>query len=324
MTRDRAVTKAAPGRTAVRGLPPPAPGQPSAGGGPDQAWLPGADQAAVAAQAAAENFPVAIRLLPRRYRGHLMAVYNFARTVDDIGDEAPPDQRLQLLDELDEDLSRLYAARQESPQLGSQPRHAAVRGLAQVVTDCDVPLQPFRDLIAANRQDQVVTRYETFDELLGYCALSANPVGRIVLQVFGASTRGRAELSDAVCSGLQIVEHLQDVAEDLRAGRVYLPAADMRSHGCTEQDLTGPMATPQLRRLIAAEADRAAKLIDSGAPLVGQLHGAARVAVAGYVAGGRIALAAIARAGYDVLAGTPKPAKSRTIRELAATLVRGR
>ena len=324
MTRDRAVTKAAPGPTAVRGLPPPAPGQASARGGPDQAWLPGADQAAVAAQAAAENFPVALRLLPRRYRGHLMAVYKFARTVDDIGDEAPPDQRLQLLDDLDEDLSRLYAARQESPQPGSQPRHPAVRGLAQVVTDCDIPVQPFRDLIAANRQDQVVTRYETFDELLGYCALSANPVGRIVLQVFGASTHGRAELSDAVCSGLQIVEHLQDVAEDLRAGRVYLPAADMRSHGCTEQDLTGRMATPQLRRLIAAEADRAAELIDSGAPLVGQLHGAARVAVAGYVAGGRAALAAIAKASFDVLAATPKPAKTRTIRELAATLVRGR
>jgi squalene synthase HpnC len=199
-----------------------------------------------------------------------------------------------------------------------------VRGLAQVVTDCDIPVQPFRDLIAANRQDQVVTRYETFDELLGYCALSANPVGRIVLQVFGASTHGRAELSDAVCSGLQIVEHLQDVAEDLRAGRVYLPAADMRSHGCTEQDLTGRMATPQLRRLIAAEADRAAELIDSGAPLVGQLHGAARVAVAGYVAGGRAALAAVAKASFDVLAATPKPAKTRTIRELAATLVRGR
>ena len=324
MTRDRAVTKAVPAPNAVRRLPPPAPGRPSAGGGGDQARQPGGDEAALAAKAAAENFPVALRLLPRQYRGHLMAVYNFARTVDDIGDEAPPDERLQLLDELDEDLSLLYAARPESLQPGSQPRHPAVRGLAEVVTDCQVGVQPFRDLIAANRQDQFVTRYETFDDLLGYCVLSANPVGRIVLQVFGASTPGRAELSDAVCSGLQIVEHLQDVAEDLQAGRVYLPAADMRSHGCSEQDLAGEVATPQLRRLIAAEADRAGELIDSGAPLVGQLHGAARVAVAGYVAGGRAALAAIARAGYDVLAATPKPAKSRTIRALASTLVRGR
>ncbi len=278
----------------------------------------------MAAKASAENFPVALRVLPRRYRGNLMAVYNFARTVDDIGDEAPPEQRLGLLDDLDEDLGRLYAARQDSLRPGSQPRHPAVLGLAKVVTDCEIPVQPFRDLIGANRQDQVVTRYETFDDLLGYCRLSANPVGRIVLHVFGCSTPGRAELSDAICSGLQIVEHLQDVAEDFQAGRVYLPAADLRRYGCTEHDLVGPAAAPQLRRLIEFEADRAAALICSGSPLVGQLRGWARVAVAGYIAGGRAALAAIALAGNDVLAATPKPAKSRTVRELASTLVRGR
>jgi phytoene/squalene synthetase len=110
----------------------------------------------------------------------------------------------------------------------------------------------------------------------------------------------------------------------MRAGRVYLPAADMRGHGCSEQDLTGTVAPPQLRRLIAFEASRAAALIDSGAPLAGQLRGAARVAVAGYIAGGRAALAAIAGAGYDVLAATRKPTKSRTVRELAVTLARGR
>jgi squalene synthase HpnC len=282
------------------------------------------DAGVLAAKAAAENFPVALRLLPRRHRGHLMAVYNFARTVDDIGDEAPPEQRLGLLDDLDEDLSRLYVARQDSLRPGSQPRHPAVRGLAEVVTDCAIPVQPFRDLIAANRQDQVITRYETFDDLLGYCTLSANPVGRIVLYVFGSSTPERAELSDAVCSGLQVVEHLQDVAEDLQSGRVYLPAADLRSYGCTEQDLTGAAAPPQVRRLIAFEASRAAALISSGAPLVGQLGGWARIAVAGYIAGGRAALAAIALAGNDVLAATPKPARSRTVRELASTLARGR
>jgi len=253
-----------------------------------------------------------------------MAVYNFARTVDDIGDEAPAEQRLALLDDLDEDLSRLYAAQEGSLREASQPSHPAVRGLTEVVTDCAIPVQPFRDLIGANRQDQVVTRYETFEDLLGYCTLSANPVGRIVLYVFGCSTSDRAGLSDAICSGLQIVEHLQDVAEDLRAGRVYLPAADLRRYGCTEQDLAGRAAPPQLRRLIAFEADRAAALISSGSPLVGQLRGWARIAVAGYVAGGRAALAAVARAGNDVLTATPKPAKSRTVRELATTLARGR
>jgi squalene synthase HpnC len=285
----------------------------------------------MAGKAAAENFPVALRLLPRRHRDHLMAVYTFARTVDDIGDEAPPDQRLQLLAELDADLGRLYTAESASEAAGTAasgadgpPGHPAVRGLAKVVTDCAIPIQPFRDLIAANQQDQVVTRYETFDDLLGYCKLSANPVGRIVLSVFGCRTPSRDELSDAICSGLQIVEHLQDVAEDLQAGRVYLPAADMRTYGCTERDLAGAVARPQLRRLIAFEADRAGALISSGAPLVGRLHGAARIAVAGYIAGGRAALAAISRADYDVLAALRKPARSRTALELAGALARGR
>lgn len=274
---------------------------------------------AMADKAAAENFPVALRMLPRRHREHLMAVYAFARTVDDIGDEAPPDQRLSLLAGLHEDLDRLYA---DPP--GSLPAHPAVRGLAAVVSDCGIPMQPFRDLIAANEQDQVVSRYQTFDDLLGYCQLSANPVGQIVLHVFGCYTPARAALSDAVCSALQVVEHLQDVAEDFRAGRVYLPLDDLHGHGCSEQDLAGTASSPQLRRLIAAEADRAAGLLAAGAPVVGQLRGAARVAVAGYLAGGRAALAALRRTRYDVLAVTPRPSKGRTAAAFASALVRGR
>jgi squalene synthase HpnC len=274
---------------------------------------------AMAAKAAAENFPVALRMLPRRYRDHLMAVYAFARTVDDIGDEAPPDQRLGLLADVHEDLKRLYAG-----PPGSPPVHPAVGGLASVVMECAIPMRPFRDLIAANEQDQVVSRYQTFDDLLGYCQLSANPVGQIVLYVFGCYTPGRAEKSDAVCSALQVIEHLQDVAEDYQAGRVYLPQDDLRSHGCREQDLAGPVTSPQLRELIAAEGVRAARLLATGAPLVGQLRGAARLAVAGYLAGGRAALAALARARYDVLAVTPRPSKGRTAAAFASALVRGR
>jgi len=275
----------------------------------------------MAGKAAAENFPVALRMLPRRHRDHLMAVYSYARTVDDIGDEGAPEQRLALLAEMAEDLRRLYAPPGSD---AGRPRHPAVRGLATVVTDCAIPIQPFLDLIGANQQDQLVTRYHSFDELLGYCKLSANPVGRIVLDVFGCSTPERVELSDSICTGLQIVEHLQDVAEDFQAGRVYLPAEDLRSYGCTEEDLADSATPPQLRRLISFEADRAGSLISQGAPLVGQLRGAARAAVAGYLAGGRAALAAIAAADYDVLAATPKPAKSRTIRELASAMLRGR
>ena len=270
----------------------------------------------IAAKAADENFPVAMRALPGRYRRHLMAVYVFARTVDDAGDLAAPGERMHLLTELEEDLMRLYCA--------GRPRLPAVAGLVGTVADCGIPMQPLQDLIRANQQDQVVTRYETFTELVGYCKLSANPVGRIVLRVFGCYTPQRALLSDAVCTGLQLAEHLQDVAEDLRSGRIYLPAADMRRFDCTEQDLACSHAPPQLRQLIAFEAGRAKRLIDGGARLVGTLRGFPRVAVAGYVAGGRAALAAIAAADHEVLAATPRSDKTRMARELATAFAAGR
>jgi squalene synthase HpnC len=273
--------------------------------------------AATVAKAADENFPVALRLLPRRHRLHLMAVYGFARTVDDIGDLAPPGQRLELLADIEDDVRRLYGAGDARP---GAAEHAAVRALAATVADCQVPMQPFLDLIEANRQDQAVTRYESFDDLLGYCRLSANPVGRIVLYVFGCFDPRRAELSDAICSGLQLTEHWQDVAEDMRAGRIYLPADDMRAYGCSEQDLTQAHAAPALRRLLAFEVDRARAMIDSGAPLIRTLRGASRAAVAGYVAGGRAALAAISAADFDVLADTPRPGKARLAAELVVAL----
>jgi squalene synthase HpnC len=275
-----------------------------------------------AERASGENFPVALRLLPTSRRGYLMAVYGFARTTDDIGDRAPPGQRLRLLDELEEDLRRLYAGRGPAATAGPQTR--VVRELEPAVTDCGIPMQPFLDLIQANRQDQVVGRYQSFEELTGYCRLSANPVGRIVLHVFGCFSERRAELSDSVCTALQLAEHWQDVAEDFRADRIYLPAQDMKEYGCTEDDLSLATAPPQLRALIAFETDRAAAMLNAGAPLIGSLRGAARVAVAGYVAGGRAALAAIAGAGHDVLRGAPKPRKQRLAAELLLAYVRGR
>jgi squalene synthase HpnC len=307
--------------------------------------------AGAAAQATAENFPVALRLLPGRYRRHLMAVYRFARTVDDIGDAAlpataatvattatvaapadgaqpPGDQsadqpaddqraeRLRLLDELDDDLGRLYR--------GQAPRLEVIGQLAATVTECGLPRQPLRDLIQANRQDQLISRYQTFDDLAGYCELSANPVGRIVLYVFGAYTPRRAALSDHVCTALQLAEHWQDVAEDLRAGRIYLPAEDLERFGCTPRDLAEPTAGPAVRALMSFQVARASALLSDGSPLIATLHGAARLAVAGYVAGGRAALAAIENAHYDVLAATPHPAKRRLAAELVRAYARGR
>jgi squalene synthase HpnC len=296
--------------------------------------------AAIAAQAGAkapaENFPVALRFLPRRYRGHLAAVYGFARSVDDMGDEAAPRERAALLDELEADVRRLYRMVSRGPSAGGEgggpgdegsgggpPRISAVRALAPAVVTCAIPAQPFHDLIAANRQDQVVSRYPTFGDLEDYCRLSANPVGRIVLHVFGAATPEREALSDRVCTALQLAEHWQDVAEDLRAGRIYLPQEDMERFGCTEDDLAAPRATGRVRALMAFEERRARDLLDTGAPIVGTLHGAARLAVAGYVAGGRAALAAIAASGHDVLRATPRPGRARVAVEMVSAYATG-
>jgi squalene synthase HpnC len=325
------------------------------GGGPRLEARAGASVAAAvdamdpgAARASGENFPVALRLLPTRRRTYLMAVYGFARTTDDIGDRAPREQRDGLLDELEADLRRLYASQAGDGAGASQAgdgagasqggegagasqggdgagaRTRVVRTLAPAVTECGIPMQPFLDLIQANRQDQVITRYQTFADLLDYCRLSANPVGRIVLHVFGQFSERQAELSDSICTALQLAEHWQDVAEDLRAGRVYLPAQDMNEFGCTEEDLSQASAPPQVRALIAAETGRAKVMLEAGAPLIGTLHGAARVAVAGYVAGGRAALAAIAAADHDVLRATPLPRKRRLAAELILAYARGR
>src|ERR1700744_1365259 len=252
---------------------------------------------AAAAQASSENFPVALRILPARYRRHLMPLYGFAGLTDDSGDEVSPAERLRLLDELEADVDRIYD--------GGTPRLAAMRELRITVAECAVPAQPLRDLIQANRQDQLVTRYETIDDLVGYCRLSADPIGRVVLHIFGAATPERERLSDSICTALQLAEHWQDVAEDLGKGRIYLPRADRDKFGVTEPDL-------------------AAALLDEGAPLVGTLRGAARLAVAGYLAGGRAALAAITAADYDVLAVTPHPDKRVTARLAVQAYLRGR
>ena len=276
----------------------------------------------VAANASGENFPVALRVLPRARRRHLTALYCFARLTDDLGDEAretgqaDADLRLRLLDELAADVDLIYA--------GGTPQSPVMRAMADTVRECGVPAQPLLDLIQANRQDQRVARYRTFAELARYCELSADPVGRIVLYIFGVATPERIELSDHVCTALQLAEHWQDVAEDLGRGRIYLPAEDLERFGCTEADLAGPTAGPAVRELMRFEVDRASALLDDGAPLVGTLHGTARLAVAGYLAGGRAALAAIRAQGYDVLSTTARPRKPRMAAELVKAYARGR
>jgi phytoene/squalene synthetase len=308
----------------------------------------------------AENFPVALRVLPRRYRAPLGAVYDVVRVIDDLGDEAPGD-RTALLKDFAEDLSRVWR--------GGAPRAEVLRRLVPSVRACGLEQEPFDRLIAANLQDQRVVEYASYDELRRYCTLSADPVGRIVLTIFGATPAhpGRStvhplvpqpatvhplvpqpatvhplvpqpatvsgvtsdltsdvtvELSDRVCTALQLIEHWQDVGEDRRRGRVYLPREDLDSFGVPPRDLDAPTASPALRRLMVFETDRAAALLDSGAPLVGLLRGWARLAVGGYVAGGRAALDALRRSGGDVLGAPVRARRSDMLRHLVRQLIR--
>ncbi|WP_435613001.1 squalene synthase HpnC [Streptomyces sp. bgisy159] len=278
-------------------------------------------------KAAHENFPVAPFFLPRDWRADLMAVYGFARLVDDIGDgdlapggadaqllgvsAAEADDRLVLLDAFEADLRRVFEG---------TPRHPLLRRLQPTVRRRSLTPEPFLGLIAANRQDQLVGRYETFDDLLAYCELSANPVGRLVLAVTGTASPERIRRSDEVCTALQIVEHLQDVSEDLGRDRIYLPAEDMKRFHVQEADLATGTAGASVRALVAFEAERARDLLNEGAPLVGSVTGRLRLLLAGFVAGGRAAIQAIAAARYDVLPGPPKPGKLRLLREVGVTL----
>ncbi|MET9433874.1 squalene synthase HpnC [Streptomyces sp. NPDC006551] len=295
---------------------------------------PDATSRATLDKATDENFPVAPFFLPRAWRDDLMAVYGYARLVDDIGDGdlAPggadarhlgvdperADDRLAMLDAFEADLARVFDSSHGAP------RHPLLRALRPTIQRCGLTPEPFLGLIEANRQDQLVRRYETYDELLAYCALSANPVGRLVLAITGTETPERVRRSDTVCTALQIVEHLQDVAEDLRRDRIYLPAEDLKRFHVTEDDLARPTGGASVRALIAFEAARARALLDDGTPLVGSVHGRLRLLLAGFTAGGHAALDAIAAAGFDVLPRPPRATTASVMRQAGTVLLRAR
>jgi squalene synthase HpnC len=253
----------------------------------------------VATQASGENFPVASRLLPKRSRSQLMAIYEYARLVDDVGDEAPGD-RGQQLDWLEAELRRTA---------NGEATHPIFRRLTPVLDVAGI--DPCLQLIEANRLDQKIRSYGTFEELRAYCMLSAAPVGRLVLSVFAALTPDRVAISDDVCCGLQLVEHLQDVGEDFGRGRVYLPMDDLARFDCTTSDLGERRASEPLRALIRFEAARAEALLGRGRALVASLAGRQRLAIVGFVAGGLAAVDAVREADCDVLAHHCRPSKQR-------------
>lgn len=279
----------------MRPTPQPAPGQRQAGSSYD-------DQA-LQHRESGENFPVALRLLPRRHRDHLHAVYAYARTVDELGDSYAGD-RTAALKELAADVDVLFG--------GGEPGQPVLRQLAPTVRARGLSKEPFVALIEANLQDQTVSRYATFAQLRDYCGLSADPVGRIVLEVFGQATPGTIARSDEVCTALQLLEHWQDVAEDRKAGRVYVPQEDLVEYGVDERELDASVAGPRLRELMRFEIERAAQLLAAGSSLVGLLRGWCRVAVAGYIAGGQATVVALRQTDGDVLSATARPSRPGT------------
>jgi squalene synthase HpnC len=257
------------------------------------------DLDALAAKAADEYFPVALRVLPAEMRTHLAAVYAYARFVDDLGDRYIGD-RLGALDRAEAELGRALAG---------EPAHPVFADVATTIRAIGVGREPLDDLIAANRLDQRQQRYSSYEELEAYCALSANPVGRLVLGVFGATDEGSIVLSDRICTGLQLVEHLQDIGEDARDGRVYFPMRDLDRFGVGVSDLQGTDSSPALRRLVAFESSRARKLLIDGRGLVTRFNGVRRLAIAGFIGGGVAQLDEIAKRQFDVLSRLAKAPK---------------
>jgi squalene synthase HpnC len=258
--------------------------------------------AAVMGRAASENFPVAARLLAPRHRRALLAVYGFARLADELGDDLEGD-RLAALDWLADELDRAYAGRARTPLLVS---------LQSVLAECDLPREPFERLIEANRMDQRVSRYQSWEQLRGYCELSASPVGELVLAIFGLRTPERVRLSESVCTGLQLAEHLQDVGEDERRGRFYIPRDDVERLG-------------SLRATLTFEIERARKLLWVGAPLAASIPvWRPKLAIAAFAGGGLAALEQIERAGWEVRRGVPAAGRRQRLLWLARVLRRSR
>jgi squalene synthase HpnC len=262
----------------------------------------------IAARAAGENFPVVSILAPRAARPHLRAVYGFARLVDNLGDEVEGD-RNELLDELERELE-------------GSPATEIMRRVHETIAVCRLPKEPFRRLIEANRIDQVKSRYETWEHVREYCTYSADPVGRLVLGVYGRAGEAElVEMSDSICTGLQLVNFLQDPPRDLALGRVYLPQESLRRFGVADGDLAGPL-TPEIAALLRVEGKRARTLLDAGLPLAKALGGRPGMSVGLYARGGLAALDALERAGWDVFSSRPAPTRWTFARLALQELVR--
>jgi len=252
-----------------------------------------------------ENFSVATWFLPKHLHAHFYAVYAYCRISDDLGDEVGDAQTsLRLLDAWEDELNACHDGR---------PRHPVFVALAETVRQCDIPKKPFADLLTAFRQDQTVTRYDRFEELLGYCRNSANPVGRLVLYVCGYRDPELQFLSDYTCVALQLANFWQDVTVDWQKGRVYLPLEDLRRFGATEQQIAERRFTSQFHDLMRFEVARARDYFNLGLPLASRVDKHLAIDIELFTRGGQEILNAIESQGYNVLKSRPAISKSRKL-----------
>jgi squalene synthase HpnC len=252
-----------------------------------------------------ENFSVASWFLPERLRQHFFNVYAYCRISDDLGDEVGnATQSLQLLDQWEFELNACYEG---------SPRHPVFVALAETVRQFEIPKHEFSDLLTAFRQDQTTPRYETFDDLLGYCRNSANPVGHLVLYLCGYHDAERQKLSDFTCTALQLANFWQDVSVDYAKGRIYLPLEDLRRFGVKEDDIRDAENTQAFREMMKFEVARAREWFAQGLPLVGKVNRELAIDLDLFSRGGMEILNAIERQDYAVLGRRPAISKTRKL-----------
>lgn len=260
-----------------------------------------------------ENFTVVSWLLPRTLRQHFINVYAFCRHADDLADESGSAERAQqFLAELRADVQRMY---------DGEPRDLIQVALQQTVLRFDIPPDPFLKLIDAFVQDQRISRYETYEQVLDYCRRSADPVGHLVLYLCGYCDGERQRLADFTCTGLQLANFWQDVGNDVGRGRIYIPREDMSRFGVREQDILGKRFTPEFARMMEFEVQRTVELFDRGEALLPLVDKRVRTDVALYGRGGRAILAAIRRIGYNTLEHRPSIGRGTKLGLLARYLI---
>lgn len=262
-----------------------------------------------------ENFHVASWFLPERLRPHFHSIYAYCRISDDLGDEVGDrDEALALLDMWGEELDACYRG---------ETRHPVFVALAETIKACEIPKEPFADLLVAFRQDQMVTRFETMTDVLAYCRYSANPVGHLVLYASGYRDAEMFRLSDSTCSALQLANFWQDVRVDYAKDRIYIPLEDMRTYGVGEEVIASGVATKEFRELIRYEVDGARKMFAQGMPLLEMVDRELRLDLDLFTRGGLEILRAIERQDYDVLTSRPSISNA-TKMALAARAISGK